>query len=127
MMAKPTPFSARPSANFEGLERSPPGRRESASHVAAATGANRITNAELIDWNQVVGTSKPPICRSVKSRAKRLSDVGACSNADQNTAAATKSTAITPTRFFSSEFNPPAANKYRKYTAAVATSTYVML
>ena len=55
----------------------------------------------LTDWNQVAGIWNPPTVRSVKSRAKRLSAVGACSNADQKIAAKTNSTTITATRFFS--------------------------
>ena len=67
-----------------------------------------MMKSELIDWNQVAGIVKLPTARSVKSRAKRLSEVGACSNAAQNIAAKMKSTMITPTRFISSLLNPPA-------------------
>ncbi len=80
-------------------------------------------NAEFTDWNHVAGTSNPAICRSVKSRAKRLSDVGACSNADQKIAAKTNRTAITPTRFFSSPDSPPAEKMYPKYSTAMPTIT----
>ena len=64
-------------------------------------------NAELIDWNQVAGTSHPNSERSVKSLAKRLSEVGACSKAAQKIAAKTNSTKMTATRFFSSPSRPP--------------------
>src|SRR5688572_610951 len=76
MTTKPTPANARPSANLAGLERSPPGRFESRIQVAAATGANNTTNNALTDWNQVAGISKLPNCRSVKSAANKLSEVG---------------------------------------------------
>src|SRR5687768_17907484 len=83
MITNPTPARNSPSANLAGLDRSPPGRFDSLIQVTAATGANSTTKKAFTDWNQVAGTSKPPTCRSVKSRAKRFSDVGACSNADQ--------------------------------------------
>ena len=72
-------------------------------------GAQRMMTSGLIDWNQVAGTSKPPICRCVKSLAKRLSDVGACSKALQKMAAKTKSTMMTAMRFFSLPVSLPFA------------------
>ena len=75
--------------------------------MAAKTGASSTTKKVLTDWNQVAGISKPPTWRSVKSRANRLSDVGAYSNAAQKIAANMKSTKITAMRFFSSPVRWP--------------------
>src|SRR6202008_3880352 len=90
IIRKPTPARKRPSENLAGLERSFP-RRPMATQSAAKTGASRMMEAELMDWNQVAGTSKEPIWRWVKSLAKRLSEVGACSKALQKIAANTNS------------------------------------
>ena len=48
----------------------------------------------------------PNRVRSVKSRANRLSDVGACSKAAQNTTEKTNSTSTTAILFFSSPVRP---------------------
>ena len=66
-----------------------------------------MTNAELIDLEPVGWHLEAAERALVKSRAKRLSDVGACSKADQKIAAKTNSTKITATRFFSSVVRPP--------------------
>src|SRR5687768_11887569 len=117
MSRKPTPASASPMENFAGLDRSLP-RRPSATQIAPSTGANEITNREFTDCSQVVGISQPKIVRSVKSRANRLSEVGACSNADQNTTEKTNSTSTTAIPFFSSPVRPAKRKRYAKYNAA---------
>src|SRR3982750_1766096 len=82
MMRKPTPAKARPSANFVGLDGSLP-RLPSDVHTIAISGANSTTKNGSADCIHVAGTTQPRIVRSVKSRENRLSDVGACSKADQ--------------------------------------------
>ena len=106
MIAKPTAASSSPRVNLAGLDSSVP-RRAMPTQSAAKIGAKMMMKSELIDWNQVAGTSKPNIVRSVKSFANRLSDVGACSNAPQNAAANTNSTKITAMRRFSSPVRLP--------------------
>jgi hypothetical protein len=76
----------------------------------AKTGASRMMNIEFTDWRKLAGTSHPPITRSVRSRAKRLSEEPACSKPDQKTAEKTKSTTITASRFLSVGSRPPATN-----------------
>ena len=110
---KPIAVKSRPRENFAGLERSIP-RRASDVQIQPNTGASAMMKSELIDWNQVAGTSQPPTLRLVKSRANRLSDVGACSNAAQKMAAKMKRTKMTAMRFFSSDVSPPSANRPAK-------------
>ena len=81
-------------------------RFASASQTAANTGESAITKNGVADWSQSVGISQPKMCRSVKSRAKRLSEVGACSYADQKMAENTNRTRMTPVRLVSSRSRP---------------------
>src|SRR6476620_8119689 len=116
MRRKPAPASESPMANLVGLERSRP-RVPSASQIDASTGANRMTHADSADWNHDVGISHPPTMRLVKSRAKRLSDVGCCSNADQKTTEKMKSTSTTTMRRRSSASSPAKKNRYMKQSS----------
>src|SRR6478736_807927 len=101
MSKKPRPANRSPAENFAGLEGTTP-RSESVVHSHAKTGASATTKKEFTTCSHSKGTSKPKMCRSVKSFANRLSDDGACSKPDQKMAANTKSTTITATRFISS-------------------------
>src|SRR5262249_27032162 len=101
MSRKPKPAKKRPAENFDGLDGTIP-RSESDVHTHAKTGASATTKNEFTTCSHSNGTSKPKRLRFVKSFAKRLSDDGACSNADQKIAANTNSTMITATRFISS-------------------------
>ncbi len=92
-------------ANLAGLDTSQP-RSASQIQRAPKTGARVITKNELADCSQSVGISQPKIVRSVKSRAKRLSDVGACSKAAQKTIEKRQRAKITAMRFFSSPVSP---------------------
>src|SRR5690606_17245329 len=94
MTIKARAENPRPIENLTGLERSTLRRPRNVQN-AAITGASKIMNSELTDWNQVAGISQPPRFLSVKSAAKRFRAVGVCSKADQNIAAKTNSTAIT--------------------------------
>src|SRR5690349_1221925 len=85
-----------------------------ASQIMPKTGARTMTKIEFAAWSHAVGISQPKTRRSVKSRAKRLSDVGACSKALQKIVANTKSTMMTTTRFFSSLVRPAKKNRYAK-------------
>src|SRR5260221_6046802 len=96
---KPRPAKKSPIANLAGLDSSRP-RFAIPTQSAAKNGARIKIKRELTDWNHVVGISNPRTFRSVKSRANRLSEVGACSNADQNMAANTKQITIKLTGFF---------------------------
>ena len=69
--AKPIPANSRPSENFKGLD-GLAFRLPIASQIAANTGANRIMKSELMDWNQIAGTSKPSNVAIVKSAAKQI-------------------------------------------------------
>src|SRR5438093_12150328 len=80
MIQKPAPAAKRPKANLAGLDGLRP-RLRRASQRIPKTGARRITKTEFAACSQVVGDSQPKIRRSVKSRAKRFRDVGACSKA----------------------------------------------
>src|SRR5690348_6278552 len=103
----------RPKENLAGLD----GFRlrfPIASQMTPNTGARTITKIELAAWSHVVGISHPRTRRSVKSRAKRLSDVGACSKALQKMVAKTKRTMMTTTRFFSGPVSPAKKNRYAK-------------
>src|SRR5688500_14157441 len=101
MIAKPIAANRNPKANFAGLVGFFP-RLPIPIQIEANTGASKIMKKELADWNQVAGISQPKTTRLVKSFAKRFSDVGACSNADQKMEANTNRIAITTIRFFSS-------------------------
>src|SRR6476646_758484 len=101
MMRYDRPAQKSAKANFAGLEKSMP-RRANAAHTAANTDESVTTNSGGSDWNHTTGMSHPRMCRSVKSRAKRFSDVGACSYADQKHAEKMKSTRMTTVRRFSS-------------------------
>src|SRR5689334_6324768 len=85
-----------------------------ASQSMPNTGARTMTKTEFAAWSQVVGASQPKMWRSVKSRAKRLSEVGACSNALQKIVAKMKRTMMTTTRFFSLPVRPAKKNRYAK-------------
>ena len=92
----------------EPRERQAEGELRGAREIAAAAcepgpqrGEQRREEDDAADsaaWNHDVGTSQPNRRRSVKSRAKRLSDVGCCSNADQKTTAKMNSTSTTAMR-----------------------------
>src|SRR3954464_14443599 len=86
MIKKPRPAKKRPAENFAGLDGLMP-RLASDVHSHANTGARATTNSEFTTCSHSNGTSKPNRLRLVKSFANRLSDDGACSNPDQNTAA----------------------------------------
>src|SRR5437868_801012 len=105
MIRYDAPAAKRAKENFAGLEKSRP-RLPSALQTTANTGERRTTKIGVADWSQTIGISQPPPRRSVKSFAKRLSDVGACSYADQNAAEKTKRTRMTRVRFFSSASSP---------------------
>ena len=86
-------------------------RRPRAVQIPAKTGANTITNTEFTDWSHSVGICQPRMERSVKSRPNRLSDVGACSYADQNVEEKRNSTRMTTARFSSSRERPAKKNR----------------
>ena len=65
------------------------------THTHARIGAKMIRKNEFIDWNQLLGNAKPRNVLSVLRSAKRFSVDPACSNTDQNSAAARNSTPIT--------------------------------
>jgi hypothetical protein len=98
-------------------------RFASRTHRAENTGANRITNAGCTDWNQPAGISKPPTKRSVWRLANRFIEDPACSKPDQNSAHAMNITSTTCTRRRSAGSSPAPKNRYRKYAAAMHTST----
>src|SRR3954466_8979565 len=90
--AKPAPTRIRPMPNLVGLDGSFLPMR---SQIHAKTGASMKRNAEFIDWNQLLGKLHPKTDVRVLRSANRLSVEPACSNADQNSAAATNRTAMT--------------------------------
>ena len=93
-----------------GLENSRP-RFAIVTQSAAKTGARVMTKKEFTDCSQRIGISQPKRLRSVKSAANRLSDVGACSKADQKIVAKTNSTRMTAMRFLSLPSSPAKKNR----------------
>ena len=70
-----------------------------------------MTKNGVADWSHSVGISHPKMCRSVKSRPNRFSEVGACSYADQNVAEKMNNTRMTTARFNSSGERPAKKNR----------------
>src|SRR5216684_8972168 len=88
-MANPNPTPMSPAENLTGLDGS---REPSPTHNQAKTGANVMMKSAFADWNQLLGKFHPRIEFRVARSAKRLSVDPACSNSDQNRAAARKKT-----------------------------------
>src|SRR5437870_3417046 len=66
---KPRPTKNNPNVNLAGLLGS---RDPSETQIQAKTGARRMRNAELSDWNQVDGNGHPSTVSRVIRSAKRL-------------------------------------------------------
>src|ERR1700730_10294456 len=90
-MANPSPTPMSPAENLTGLDGS---REPSRTHNQAKTGANGMMKSAFADWNQLLGKLHPRMEFPVARSAKRLSVDPACSNSDQNRAAARKKTPI---------------------------------
>src|SRR6266436_1509742 len=88
-MANPSPTPISPAENLTGLDGS---REPSRTHNQANTGANVMMKSAFADWNQLLGNVQPRMEFRVARSAKRLSVDPACSNSDQNRAAARKKT-----------------------------------
>src|SRR5476651_853794 len=110
MIRYESPAQKSAKANLAGLERFTP-RRASHTQTAANTGDSVTTKKGGTDCSHNVGISHPNRWRSVKSRANRLSEVGACSYADQKALEKRKSTRITAVRFSSSRVRPAKKNR----------------
>ena len=132
--ANPAPTRTRPNPNLAVLDGSLP-LRASRIHSHAKIGANAMMNSEFSDWYQVLGNSMPNTTLFVSRSANRFSVDPACSNSDQNNAAARKSTPITQSRLRSSDVQPGEKNSQpknttvrmrRKYPAASATCVGVI-
>src|SRR5205814_1365312 len=65
-------------------------RLPSFTHSQANTGARMKMNSAFKDWNQLLGKGWPRTSLRVLRSANRFRVDPACSNTDQNTAAATK-------------------------------------
>src|SRR5688572_2857473 len=120
-IANPAPTRIRPSENLTGVDGSCP-RRPSHSHSQANTGAKAQTNIEFIDWNQLHGYDHPRTVVRVSRSANRLRVEPACSNSDQNRAAARKNTPIAYSRLRSSGVQSPPRNSHPKNTTQMTSS-----
>ena len=114
-ITKPSPTATRPITNLPGLEGSRP-PAASLTQIHANTGASVKMKNEFTLWNQLLGNVMPNRRVSVSRSAKRFSVDPACSNTDQNSADARKSTATTTRRRRSAGVQSPLVNSHPKKT-----------
>src|SRR5262245_48876388 len=91
-------------------------RRPNASHNHAMIGAKIQMKAELSAWKYVLGKLQPNTDVRVSRSANRFSVEPACSNSDQNSAAARNNTPMTYRRLRSSGVQSLAKNSQPKNT-----------
>ena len=101
MNTYPIATSTRATAILIGVLGSRP-RRASDVHSAAKKGAAITSTTGLTDWNHPAGTTNPCMTRSVRSWAKKFSEVDACSNAIQKMIVKPNSTSSATSRSRSS-------------------------